>query len=289
VYDVVTGILNLKAEPARTQSPLREGTRVTRSDRDPISYHFSTVAAGYNDLRTTDPEAVDLIARSVAGLSVVTAADVGCGTGRYGVELMRRLGERLFVHFIDCSKDMLQQLRVDLDLHDIPGFDILHSRAESLPLPDGSLDCMLTFNAIHHFDLVRFFREASRTLRPGGLLFVYTRSREQNGRGIWGQYFPDFAEKEKRLYDEEQLNRAIGSAEGLAVRDLTHFSFKRAATLDYLIHRARNKHYSTFCFYEPDELERAIGGFEANLKETLGAFEVLEWVDENVMITVEKV
>lgn len=120
-------------------------------------------------------------------------------------------------------------------------------------------------------------------------MFIYTRFRNQNERGIWGQYFPDFAEKEKRLYDEEQMTRAIGCAEHLVVRDLTHFSFRRAATLDHLTHRARNKHYSTFCFYEPDELERAIEEFEANLKAKFGAFEILEWADENVMITVERV
>ena len=262
---------------------------MARSEKSPLSHHFSTVAVRYNELRVTDPEPVDLMVRSLAGLSVLTAADVGCGTGRYMVELMRRLGEKMFVHFIDCSKDMLEQLRVDLNSLGIPGFDILHSQAERLPLPDGSLDCMLTFNAIHHFDLTRFFREAGRTLRPGGLLFIYTRFRDQNERGIWGQYFPDFGEKEKRLYDEERMTRIIGSVEGLVVRDVTHFSFQRAATLECLIHRVRNKHYSTFCFYEPDELERATEGFEANLKENPEAFETLEWVDENVMITVERV
>ena len=236
----------------------------------------------------TDPEPVDLMMRCLAGLSMVTAADVGCGTGRYMVELMRRLGEKLFVYFIDCSKDMLERLRFDLNSLGVPGFDILHSQAERLPLTDGSLDCMLTFNAIHHFDLARFFPEAGRTLGPGGLLFIYTRFRDQNERGIWGQYFPSFAEKEKRLYDEEHMTGIIGSTEGLVVRDLTHFSFKRAATLDCLIHRVRNKHYSTFCFYEPDELERAIEGFETNLKENLEASEILEWADENVMITVER-
>lgn len=262
---------------------------MTPPDSSLISDHFSTVAAGYNALRTTDPEAVDLIARSLAGFSTVTAADVGCGTGRYMLELKRRLGEKLFAYFVDCSTDMLQQLRIDLDLLASPGFDILHSRAESLPLADESLDCMLTFNAVHHFDLTRFFREAGRTLRPGGLLFIYTRFRDQNERGIWGQHFPEFAEKEKRLYDEEEMIRTIGVADHLVVHDLTHFSFQRAATLDSLIHRAIHKHYSTFCFYEPDELERAVEGFEANLKERFGVFDTLGWVDENVMITVEKV
>jgi len=237
----------------------------------------------------TDPEPVDLMVRALAGRSAVTAADVGCGTGRYMVELMRRLGERPFVYFVDCNKDMLEQLRLDPSLLGITGFDILHSQAERLPLPDGSLDCILTFNAIHHFNLVRFFGEAARTLRPRGLLFIYTRFRDQNERGIWGQYFPDFAAKEKRLYDEEHMTRIIGSCDDLVVRDVTHFSFRRAATLDCLIHRARNKHYSTFCLYEPDELERAIEGFEASLKAKFGAFEILEWTDENMMITLEKV
>ena len=287
VHNPVAGGLNL--ENGTYRSIITGGTLVTRSGKNHFSHHFSTVAAKYNELRVTDPEPVDLMVRALAGLSAVTAADVACGTGRYMVELMRQLGDKAFVHFIDRSKDMLQQLRADLDSLDLPGFDILPAQAERLPLPDGSLDCMLAFNAIHHFDLTRFFREAGRTLRPGGLLFVYTRFRDQNERGIWGQHFPDFAEKEKRLYDEEQLTRTIGCTEDLVVRDLTHFSFRRTATLDCLIDRARNKHYSTFCFYGPDELERAIEGFEANLKEKFGAFEILEWVDENVMITVERV
>jgi ubiquinone/menaquinone biosynthesis C-methylase UbiE len=261
---------------------------VARSDESPLSHHFSSVAVTYNDLRVTDPEPVDLMADALAGLSAVTAADVGCGTGRYMIELMDRLGEKLFVYFIDHSSNMLEQLRADLTSFDVAGFDILQCPAERLPLSDGSLDCMLAFNAIHHFDLVRFFQEAGRTLRPGGLLFIYTRFRDQNERGIWGRYFPGFAGKEKRLHDEELMTRTIGAAEGLVVRDLTHFSFKRAATLDSLVHRAKNKHYSTFCFYDPEELERAIEGFEARLKEEFGTSETLEWVDENVMITAQR-
>jgi len=262
---------------------------VAHSVRGPFSKHFSRIAASYNELRVTDPEPVDLMARALAGLSAVTAADVGCGTGRYTIELMRRLGDNAFVYFIDRSRHMLEQLRADLTSLDAPGFEILHSSAERLPLPEDSVDCVLTFNAIHHFDLASFFREAGRTLRPGGLLFIYSRFRDQNERGIWGQHFPEFAEKEKRLYDEDHLMRAIGCADGLILRDLNRFSFQRSATHDCLMHRVRNKHYSTFCFYEPDELERAIRGFEANLKKRFGTLDTLEWVDENVMITAERV
>lgn len=226
--------------------------------------------------------------RSLAGLPTVTAADVGCGTGRYMIELMHRLPERTFVYFIDRSKHMLEQLGADLSSCRLPRFEILRCRAENLTLPDAALDCMLAFNAIHHFELARFFREAGRTLRPGGLLFIYTRFRDQNERGIWGRFFPGFAEKERRLYDEELMIRTIQGTEHLAVRDLIHFSFKREATCEGLVERVKNKHYSTFCFYEPDELQAATQGFQAKLKEQFGTSEIVEWVDENVMITVQR-
>ncbi|MCL5943007.1 MAG: class I SAM-dependent methyltransferase [Actinobacteria bacterium] len=257
-------------------------------DSDLIYHHFSTVAARYNDLRTTDPEPVDLMARRLVGLPAVTAADVGCGTGRYAVELMRRLGDRLFVHFIDCNEDMLEQVRLSLSGLGVTRFGTSQSRAELLPLPNGSLDYMLTFNAVHHFDLVPFLHEAARTLRPGGLLFIYTRFRSHNERGIWGRYFPRFTEKETRLHEEEDLVRAISSAPGLEVRDVTHFGFCRAASLGYLLERVRNNHYSTFCFYEPAELARAAEGFEVNLRADYHDPETIEWVDENVMFTVER-
>ncbi len=254
-----------------------------------IPRHFSTIAARYNELRITDPEPVDLMYRSLADMPEVTAADVGCGTGRYMIELMSLLGDKIFVYFIDCSEPMLERLRADLALRGLSRFDILVSRAERLPLPDENLECMLAFNAIHHFDPPGFLTEARRTIRPGGLLFIYTRFRDQNTRGIWGQHFPGFLEKERRLFDELELVEIIDSTPDLAVRYIRRFSFRRVATPAHCIERVRSRHYSTFCFYETDELEKAIAEFEVNLREEFGARGTLEWVDENVMITVERI
>ena len=148
---------------------LSRGDCMPRSVWSSLTHHFSTVAARYNELRTTDPEPIELIARSLGQLPSVTAANVGCGTGRYTMELGQRLGKRLFVYFIDRSKGMLERLRLDPNLSAFGGFDVLRSRAEILPLPDATLDCMLTFHAIHHFDVTKFLQEAARTLRSGGL------------------------------------------------------------------------------------------------------------------------
>ncbi len=257
-------------------------------DTDMLHRHFSTLAPRYNDLRTTDPEPVDLIARCLDNLETVTAADVGCGTGRYAAELMDRLGDRLFVYCIDQNQAMLRQLCLSGASPGAARFRALQSRAEKLPLPNQSLDCLLTFNAVHHFNLHSFLQEAERTLRPGGHLFIYTRFQSHNERGIWGRHFPGFAEKERRLYRQEDLHQAISSRQHLAAGDVTLFRFRRAASVEYLLERVKNNHYSTFCFYEPEEKDRAAKEFEVSLRSKYGHANTIEWVDENVMFTARR-
>ena len=46
-------------------------------------------------------------------------------------------------------------------------------------------------------DLGRFLAAGARVLKPGGLLFIYTRTPQQNARTIWGRYFPGFTEHEQ--------------------------------------------------------------------------------------------
>ena len=76
----------------------------------------------------------------------------------------------------------------------------LLAAAEQLPLRAASLDVVTAFNCVHHFDLGRFLTAAARVLKPGGQLFIYTRTPQQNARTIWGQYFPGFTEHEQRLH-----------------------------------------------------------------------------------------
>ncbi len=257
-------------------------------DSDFLTGHFSTIASKYNRLRITDAAPVELIARYLQDLNSVTAADVGCGTGRYMIELGERLRKRLFAYFVDSCEEMLECVRLDPNLSKIKDFRVVRARAEQLPFADDSLDCVLTFNAVHHFSVGKFFCEAARVLRPAGLLFVYTRLREQNEQSLWGRYFPLFAQKETRLLSEQELRDALAGAHILRTRKFIHFRFCRDATLDCLRQRIRSRHYSTFCSYEPDELECAIVDFEANLRRQFGSCELVRWVDENTMVVAEK-
>ena len=78
----------------------------------------------------------------------------------------------------------------------------LVSAAEELPLRTASLDLVTAFNRVHHFDLGQFLTAVARVLQPGGQLFIYTRTPQQNGRTIWGRYFPGFTEHEQRLHSQ---------------------------------------------------------------------------------------
>ena len=129
----------------------------------------------------------------------------------------------------DRSHAMLTSCRSE------PGM-ALRCEAERLPLADGSVDFVTTFNAVHHFDLERFTGEVARVLRPGGDLFVYTRTPAQNAKSIWGQAFPGFVSHESRLHDEATLVRSFRD---LGTVETTSLSFARYATAARLAERVR--------------------------------------------------
>jgi SAM-dependent methyltransferase len=168
-----------------------------------VGGHFERVAAVYESLRTTDEAPVRTISQL---LPPVTALDIGCGTGRY-TRLLRAVlpdGSRLAAS--DVSAAMLAQLKAASQRHGDEVAPLL-AAAEELPLRAASLDLVTAFNCVHHFDLGRFLAAAARVLAPGGQLFIYTRTSQQNARTIWGRYFPGFTEHERRL---QQRGRAPG-------------------------------------------------------------------------------
>lgn len=250
--------------------------------------HFSNVARKYRHLRTTDVEPILIIKDNLRTSERIEAADVGCGAGRYDLQLFRNLGERLYLFCLDYNRQMLEELSDYLSRHGVKGFEIAQAPAETLPLGSRSLDCVFTFNAIHHFDIEVFLAEASRVLKEGGRLFIYTRLRSQNRRSIWGQYFPRFNEKETRLYELDSLKEKLRKTPELRLGAIQFFKYRRRVNLGTLVRRARNRHYSTFHMYSDRELEEALARFKQNLQQDFSDLDNVSWFDENVLLVVEK-
>lgn len=253
-----------------------------------INHHFSKIANRYSYLRTTDPEPIISIVEELNELSYIKAADIGCGPGGYDMILFEYIGDKLHLSCVDSNNDMLRVLDTNLKKQGISSFLPIYSGAEKLPFTSNTLDCVFSFNAIQHFNLLSFLQESGRVLKNGGYSFIYTRLREQNRRNIWGQCFPEFCRKETRLYTLTTIMKAVMSVPVLRTESIKFFKYKRVFTLEQLVKRARAHHYSTFHLYSPEELEEAIAGFVQNIKRQFNDAHRVSWFDEMTLFVIRK-
>ena len=248
--------------------------------------HFSKIASKYRDLRTTDVEPVAFIRDQVRELPFIHAADVGCGAGRYDALLVETLGRRLRLDCIDPSPEMLGELATLLE--DCEGVRAVMGSADALPLGNSTLDCVLTFNAVQHFDLPEFLKECQRVLKPGGRAFIYTRLQAQNAQSVWGRHFPGFARKETRLYNRHDFIRAAAQTPGLQIGDFVPFEFPRCSTAERLMEQAQHQHYSTFYLYDEAEFQWSLAQFEHALQVSYQDPNDIRWVDQNTFVVMHK-
>jgi len=135
------------------------------SDRAARSRSFESVAADYERHRPEYPE--EALRWAAAQLELEPGArvlDVGAGTGK----LTRGLVAVGFeVVAVDPGAPMLDQLRTA-----VPEAEALVAPAESIPLPDESVDAAFAGQAYHWFDRERALPELQRVIHPGGGLVL---------------------------------------------------------------------------------------------------------------------
>ncbi|MET8628959.1 class I SAM-dependent methyltransferase [Kitasatospora sp. NPDC004669] len=88
--------------------------------------------------------------------------DLGAGTGKLTATLIA-MGVEVIA--VEPDPAMLTELRRSL-----PAVRALPGSAEAIPLPDASVDAVLSGNAMHWFDMAVAGPEIARVLAPGGVL-----------------------------------------------------------------------------------------------------------------------
>jgi SAM-dependent methyltransferase len=125
--------------------------------------HFSAVAAQYAQARPEYPPALfDWIASIAPARGLCLEA--GCGSGQASRGLAR-VFER--VHATDPSAAQVANAQgpANVDFAVEPG--------EACSLGDSVADAVCVAQALHWFDLPRFFAECGRVLKPGGVLVAW--------------------------------------------------------------------------------------------------------------------
>jgi ubiquinone/menaquinone biosynthesis C-methylase UbiE len=124
---------------------------------------FDRVAPQWDSMRGPDSLAPFEAALDAIDAPVTDVLDLGTGTGSGAAIVVRRFPEARVVG-VDLSEEMLERARAN-----VPGAEFRRADASSLPFPDES------FDLVAHANMIPFFDEVARVLRPGGTaLFAFS-------------------------------------------------------------------------------------------------------------------
>ena len=99
----------------------------------------------------------------------IKALDIGFGTGFPLLELAFRLGKQATVYGIDPWKAAINRVKEKIKFHGIDNVKILEGVAESIPLPEQTIDLITSNNGINNTENIeQVVSECSRIMKPGG-------------------------------------------------------------------------------------------------------------------------
>lgn len=130
---------------------------------------FGSAADLYDRIRPTYPPEALRWALAGAGPRIV---DLGAGTG-----IMTRVLVGLGYDVTAVEPDSLMRTRLTAAS---PGVTALAGAAETIPLPDESVDGVVAAQAYHWFDPNRARAEIGRVIRPGGTIAVIWNDRDES-------------------------------------------------------------------------------------------------------------
>jgi SAM-dependent methyltransferase len=134
--------------------------------RHEMANSFDRVAEVYERSRPTYPQdAIDWLLE----FGPKTVLDLGAGTGKFTRLLAGRVDA---VFAVDPSANMLAQ-------QDPDAVTTLVGTAESIPLPDASVDAVFVAQAWHWVDQATALPEVLRVLRPGGTFGLIWNTRDE--------------------------------------------------------------------------------------------------------------
>ena len=134
---------------------------------------FQSAATAYDRGRPDYPAQVSGWLRDNLGITPgKTVLDLGAGTGKFTQRLVTTGATVIAVEPVDAMREKLTA--------SLPQVQALSGTAETIPLPDASVDAVVCAQAFHWFATKAALVEISRVLRPGGKLGLIWNMRDES-------------------------------------------------------------------------------------------------------------
>jgi ubiquinone/menaquinone biosynthesis C-methylase UbiE len=125
--------------------------------------HFSTQSKDYAVHRPDYPDALFAWLAQLSRRRAM-AWDCGCGNGQAAIHLARHFAQVL------ATDPSVRQLR---HARPAPHLAYAAAQAEACPIASSRVDLVSVAQALHWFDLARFYAEVRRVLTPGGVVAAW--------------------------------------------------------------------------------------------------------------------
>ena len=198
---------------------------------------FQAGAAAYEQARPSYPD--DAMRALATGLDIVPGSqvcDLAAGTGK----LTRRLVELgASVVAVEPVEGMREQARAVL-----ADALVLEGTAESIPLPDASVDVVTVAQAFHWFDAPAALAEIARVVRPGGgLALVWNERDEATAWVAEMSRLIGWHERTVSRYQHVHWSEIVGASGLYTPLAEAAFSWEQPMTRDVLADRVRSISY----------------------------------------------
>ncbi len=98
----------------------------------------------------------------------IKVLDIGFGTGFPILEVAMRVGDTCKVYGIDPWKSAIERASQKMQQYEINNVELIEGVAENIPLPDNSIDLIISNNGINNVeDLSKTLSECKRVAKPG--------------------------------------------------------------------------------------------------------------------------
>lgn len=156
---------------------------------------FTGESLNYNASRPGYPVGVAelLVSRAARPTSTDIVVDVGCGTGIFTRSLAKSFGKNCHIYGVDPNAEMIEVAKSLSDPVEVT--DYVLGSGEVIPFEDESCIAVTAATAAHRFERPKFYSEARRLLRPGGVLAIITTSHDFENSEFVREYhgFLEFA------------------------------------------------------------------------------------------------